>query len=73
VLRHRKFRRYFRESFAKISAVNIESFRNFATIFKIWAKTVISKFGQNENFVEHSKCNFSTNLGGGREIGKEGG
>jgi len=30
-LRLRKFRQYFRESFAKILALNIESFQNFAT------------------------------------------
>jgi len=37
-------RRYFRESFTKISCRKIESFQNFATIFKILAKIVISKF-----------------------------
>jgi len=38
VLRHRKFRQYFTRSYAQISALKIESFRNFATVFKITAK-----------------------------------
>jgi len=60
VLRHRKFCQYFRESFAKILSLNIKSFQNFGTIFKIvWGKTgtFCQKFCQNfrqnceENFV----------------------
>jgi len=43
VLRHRKFRQYFREHFVNILALQIESFRNFATVFKISAQNVISK------------------------------
>jgi len=43
VLQHRIFCQYFRESFAKISVLKIESFRNLDTIFKILAKIVISK------------------------------
>jgi len=43
VLRHRKFCQYFRESFAKILALKIKSFQNFATILKNSAKIVISK------------------------------
>jgi len=38
VLLHQKFRHYFRESFGKIWTLKIESFQNFATIFKISAK-----------------------------------
>jgi len=50
---------------AKISALKIESFQNFVTIFKILAKIKIG---------EHSICNFLTNFwGGGREIAQEGG
>jgi len=54
-------------------ALKIESFRNFATIFKISANIVISKFDKNENIGNHSICNFSTNLSGNREIAQEGG
>jgi len=36
----------FRESFAKILSLKIESFRNFATIFKFSLKIVIPKFWQ---------------------------
>jgi len=37
-------RSIFQESFAKISSLKIESFRNVATIIKILAKIVISKY-----------------------------
>jgi len=66
VLRNRKNRQYFTKSFATISALKIESFRNFATIFKISAKIVISNFDKNENTGEHSICNFSTYYFGGQ-------
>jgi len=33
----------FHGNFAEILALKIESFRNFATIFKIWAKIIIPK------------------------------
>jgi len=44
VVRHQEFRQYFRESFAKILALKIESFRNFVTIFKISAKLLFQIF-----------------------------
>jgi len=54
VLRHRKFRQSFRESFEKISAPKIEFFRNFATIFKtIGKKFDISNFDKNKKLGEH--------------------
>jgi len=46
VLRQKKIRQYFRESFAKMLALKIESFRNFAVKFKKSAIIVLSKFGQ---------------------------
>jgi len=54
VLLHRKFRQFFKESFAKILALKIISFQNFATIFEISAKIVISTFDKNENIGEQN-------------------
>jgi len=46
MLRYWKFRQYFGERFAKISFLKIEFFTNFAALFKILEKIVISKFWQ---------------------------
>jgi len=70
VLQHRKFRQYFKESFAKISALKIESCHN------------IQNFGKNCNFKILSKMKILESIVyvisqlmflGGREIAQEGG
>jgi len=53
-------------------ALKIESFRTFATIFKILTKLSFQNVDTNENIEKHSICNFLSNFLGGREIAQEG-
>jgi len=73
VLQHQQFFQYFRESFAKISALKIESFQNFATNFQ--------NFDKNCNFKLFIKMKISESIVyvisqqkfvGGREIAQKG-
>jgi len=75
VLRNGKCLQYFRESFAKMSALKIESFRNSATIFTISAKIVNSKFRQKWKYRRVLIVYIISQLIflGGREIAQEGG
>jgi len=56
-----------------MSVLKIEYFKNFTTFKKNLPKMQIQNFCKNEDIGEHSICNFSTNLFGGREIAQRGG
>jgi len=68
VLRHRKFRQYFTQTFLKNFGPKIWISPKFATSFNIPTKIVVCKFSQKWKYW---RCNFSTNFIEGRKITQE--